>query len=104
APADLAVGPLAHLPPGLRVERQGEVGMRLEVDEAGGDRQPRRVDDPRRRAREPWAERRDPAVRDRHIDDLPGPAAAVDHGAAADQDVPGHRYLLPIEIASLRSQ
>jgi hypothetical protein len=89
---DLGRHPLAQLALGLRVDRQGEVGMGLDVDKAGRDREPRRVDDPGRTLRQGPAERRDPPLAHQHVAGLARPAAAVDDKAALDQDVAaGHR-------------
>ncbi len=88
---DLGRHPLAHFAFGLGVDRQGEVGMRLDVDKARRHRQTRGLYDPRRPGRQRAAERRDTAVADRDIADLARPAAAVDQDAAADQDLLAHR-------------
>src|SRR5689334_9197799 len=89
---DLGRHPLAYLALGLWVYRQGEVRMRLDVDEAGRHRQPFRVDDLGRAFRQGAAERCDPSLANRDVANLAGPPAAVDQGAAPDQDVPGHRW------------
>src|SRR5207244_408384 len=60
----------------------------------GGDRQPRSVDDAPGIARQPRTDAGDPAIGDRDVGQLAGTARAVDHQAAADQDVPFHVSLL----------
>src|SRR5437764_5587315 len=81
---------LADLALGLWVDRQGEIGVGLDVDKAGRDRQPCGVDNPLGRTRQIAPDLRDAAVGDRHIAPLARSAAAVIERAAADQDVPGH--------------
>src|SRR5256885_15082394 len=88
---NLGRDPLADLALGLWVDRQGEIGVGLDVDKAGGDRQPRGVDNPLGRTRQIVPDLRDAAVGDRHIALVARSAAAVIERAAADQDVPGHQ-------------
>jgi hypothetical protein len=85
---DLGRDALPDLAFGFRVDRQCEVGMGLDVDEAGGDRQARRVDDPLCRARQRRPDRGDAPTGDRQIPGLARLAAAVVERTAADQDVP----------------
>jgi hypothetical protein len=91
---DLGRDTLPDLAFGFRVDWQGEIGMGLDVDKAGGDRQPRRVDDPLCRPRKRRPERGDAPAGNRQIPAFARPAAAVVERSAADQDVPlrhGHR-------------
>src|SRR5437763_14573334 len=82
---------LADLALGLWVDRQGEIGVGLDVDKAGRHRQPCCIDDPLGIARQIAPDLRDATVGDRHIAPLARSAAAVIERAAADQDVPGHQ-------------
>ena len=74
--------------------------MRLDVDKAGGDRQPLGIDHPGPARRERMADRRDPAVANHDVADLAGPATAVDDRAAADQDIGTHDFRA---VCALRS-
>ena len=86
---------LPDLALGLGVERQGEVGMRLDVDEAGRHDKAARVDDPRSIGAETPADGDDATRRDRDIGLDRGRAAAVDDLAARDEDfVPAHEILM----------
>ena len=87
---DLGGDALAHLALGLGIDWQREIGMRLDVDEAGRDREARRVDDVRSVAGQIFSERGDAAVRDREIAHDAGSAGAVDQESVMDQDVVGH--------------
>src|ERR1700677_1672753 len=87
---DLRSDALAHLALGLGIDREGEIRMGLDVDEAGRNREPRRIDDPGRIARQIGCHRRDAAARDGDIAKRTGAAAAVEHQAAAYQDIAGH--------------
>src|SRR6266446_714204 len=53
---------LADLALGLWVDRQGEIGVGLDVDKAGRDRQPRGVDNPLGRTRQIAPDLRDAAI------------------------------------------
>ena len=57
--------------------------MRVQVDEAGSDHQPGRVDHPLGAA-EPGADSGDPAIQHRHIADGVHPAGRIHHPAASD--------------------
>ena len=98
---DLGRDALAHLAFGLGIDRQGEVRMRLDVDEAGRHRQALGIDHLGRAFRHRAAERGDPPVANRDIADFPGPPAAVDNRAAADQDVGGHGHGIPSGLRSI---
>src|SRR4051812_30618854 len=87
---DLGRDTLPDLAFGLGIDRQCEIGMGLDVDEAGADRQPSGVDDPLCRARKAGSDPGNPAVRNSELGAFARPAAAVVERAAADQDVPGH--------------
>ena len=98
---DLGGNALAHLAFGLRVDRQGEVRMRLDVDKAGRHRQALGIDHPGRAFRHRAAHRGDAPGPNGDIADLAGPAAAVDNRAAADQDVGGHGHGIPSGLRSI---
>ena len=87
---DLGGDALAHLALGLGIDRQREVGMGLDVDEAGRDREPVGVDHLGGVAARFAADRGDAAVADGDVARLARGAAAVEQQAAADQDVVGH--------------
>ena len=89
-PDDLGRDALAHLAFGLWIDRQREVRMRFDVDEAGRHRQPFGIDHLGRAFRQRAADRGDPPGANGDVADFPGPPAAVDQGAAADQHVPRH--------------
>ena len=99
-PDDLGRDALAHLAFGLRVDRQGEVRMRLDVDKAGRHRQALGIDHLGRAFRQGAAERGDPPVANRDVADLARPPAAVDQGAAPDQDVGGRGHGIPSGLRS----
>ena len=96
---DLGRHALAHLALGLGIDRQREVGMGLDVDEAGRDREPGGVDHLRCVRGRDRADRRDPAVADGKVARHAGLAAAVEQEAAADQNV--HRWLASSRVARL---
>ncbi len=81
---------LANLALGLRVDRQHEIGMRLDVDKARRHHEPAGIDDPVGIRRQVGPDLGHQAVLNRDIGALAGSAAAVDHRAAANEDVPGH--------------
>ena len=70
-----------------RVQRQGEVGMRVDVDEAGRDHLAARVDDPARGTPGSGRDRPDAAAAHAHVGLTARRPRAVDHEAAADQQV-----------------
>ena len=84
---DLGRHALAHLALGLGIDRQREVGMGLDVDEAGRDREPGGVDHLGRVAGRHVADRRDPSVANGKVAGHARAAAAVEQQAAADQNV-----------------
>ena len=90
-PNDLGGHALPHLALGLWVDRQSEIRMGLDVDEAGCDRQTLGVDRPCLARRKASADRRDPVAAHRDVGDLARPTTAVDDEPAADQDVVAHR-------------
>ena len=122
-PDDFGGYALAHLALGLGIDRQGEVGMGLDVDEAGRNRETIGLDHlrgARRRARfrrvsgartyrvaalaarfarqrgatvELRADSSDAAIANGEIAGLARDAGAVEQHAAADQDVEGHGHL-----------
>ena len=77
---------LAHLAFGLGIDRQREIGMRLDVDEARRHREALGIDHPPRGAGVA-ADRGNAPIRNRDIARRAGIAGAVIHSAAADQDV-----------------
>ena len=83
--------PLADLGLGLRVERQGEVGMGMDVDEARGHHAAVGVDDATRAVRPVRLDGDDAAGADGHIGHAGRRAGAIDHLAAPDHDVVHHR-------------
>src|SRR5262249_25907420 len=89
---DLGGHALPHLAFRLRIDRQHEVGMGLDVDEAGGHGEPAGVDDLVGAAVERRPEGDDAAVRNGEIAAHARRAAAVDQGAAANEDIPGIRH------------
>ena len=91
---DLRGDPLAHLALGLGIDRQREVGMGLDVDEAGRDHEACRVDHLGGVAANVSPDGGDAAVADREIARLAGGAAAVEQQAAADENVV-HADILP---------
>src|SRR5262249_57061154 len=81
---------LAHLGLGGRAGVVDEIGVGVDVDEARGDHQPLGVDGARSRPAQPRPESGDPITLDGHIRGDARSAAAVHHGAALDQERPGH--------------
>ena len=88
---DLGRHPLTHLALRQRHQRQRPVGMGLDVDEAGRDDPARGVHDRCPAGGKIVADRPDAAVLDDDIGGITGRTAAVDHGAAADDDGLSHR-------------
>src|SRR6185369_1365785 len=84
---DLQRDALADLRLRPRVERQREVGVRVDVDEAGRDDLAAGVDHPAGRPRRARLERDEAAPVDADVGVAPGRAGAVDQVAAADQQV-----------------
>ena len=78
---------LADLAFRLRVERQGEVGMGVDVDEAGGDGQAVCVDHPFRAARIALLDGLDAPVPERHVGLARGRPGPVHDLAAPDENV-----------------
>jgi hypothetical protein len=78
---------LADLALRLGIERQGPVGMRLDVDKARRDHQAARIDHPRRLACDLRRDRGNAAIHDGDIGRHGGRAAAVDDIAAANDNV-----------------
>ena len=87
---DLGGHALADLAFGLGIDRQGEVGMGLDVDEARRDREPCGVDGPAGIGRDLRPDGGNAAVRDREIARNAGAAAAVEQEPVADQEVAAH--------------
>ena len=85
---DLGRHSLADLALGAAVFEQRHVGMRMHVDEPGGDDQAACVDDRLAGAsgRLDRTNGGDPVAADRHVAQKPGIAGPVDDLAAADQD------------------
>ena len=83
---DLGGDALAHLALGLGIDRQGEIGMRLDVDKARRHGEPGRIDHALRGAIDA-ADCRNPPARNRDVARHAGTAGAVKHSAAADQDI-----------------
>ncbi len=92
---DLGGHALAHLALGLGIDRQREVGMGLDVDEARRHREAFGVDHLGGVACELHADGGDAAVADRDVASCAGRSAAVEQQAAADEDVVGHGRILP---------
>src|SRR4029077_14418552 len=78
---------LAHLALGLRIDRQGEIRMRLDVDKARREGEGLGVDDLSRGAGDVGADRRDAPVGDSKIAGDSWTAGTVVQNSAADQDV-----------------
>ena len=78
---------LADLALRAGIEGQGEVGMRVDVDEAGRHDLAARVDRPARRAPGARLEGGDAPVAHRHVGLLPGRTRAVEDQSSADDDV-----------------
>ncbi len=87
---DLGGDPLAHLRVRGRIDRQGEVRMSLDVDEARTDGEPGAIDRLHRLARQRRADGRDAPAPNSDVAGPPRRPAAVEQRAAADQDVMGH--------------
>ena len=87
---DLGGHALAHLALGLGIDRQREVGMRLDVDEARRHRQSGGVDHFPRIVAEVGADGGDAALADREVAGPARGAGAVEQQPAADQDVMRH--------------
>ena len=87
---DLGGHALAHLALGLGIDRQREVGMSLDVDEARRHRQSGGVDHFRRIVAEVGADGGDAAIADREVAGPARGAGAVEQQPAADQDVMRH--------------
>ena len=88
---DLGGHPLAHLALGLGHEGQGEVGVGLDVDEAGCHDQAPGLDDAPPRRRDVVADGGDAPVLQRDVGAAPRRPGAVDDQPAPDEDVFGHR-------------
>ena len=84
---DFGGDPLAHFAFCLGIDRQREVGVGLDVDEARRNGEAPGVNDLLRRFGELRSDRNDAAVLDCHIARHAGGSAAVVKEAAADQDV-----------------
>jgi hypothetical protein len=69
--------------------------MRLDVDKARGHREPAGIDDPLGVLRQVGSDLGDASGLDRHVRAPALAAAAVDHRAATDQDVPDHDAPFP---------
>ncbi len=78
---------LAHRRLGARVQQDGEIGVRVRIDEAGGDVATPGVDDAPAAQRPRRADRRDPVAADADVAEVPGVAAAVDDAGAGDDQV-----------------
>ena len=76
---DLGLGPL--------VERQREIGMRVDVDEPGCHDLPARVDHAAGGPRRPPLDADDATAGDAHVGVEPGRAGAVDHVTATNQQI-----------------
>jgi len=77
---------LAHLGFGGGTRFVHEIGVRVAVDEPWGHHQPRGVDHAGSFAGECAADGGDPIALHRHVSAHAGGAAAVDHGAALDEE------------------
>ena len=86
---DLGGHSLAYLALGLGHEGQGEVGMGLDVDEAGRDDQAPGLDDACSARRDVVADGGDTPVPERHVRAVPRCPCAVDDQCALDEDVFG---------------
>jgi hypothetical protein len=84
---DLERDALPDLRLGSLVERQGEVRMRVDVDEPGRDDLAAGVDLPPRRSRRSPLDGQEPAAADAHIGVDARRAGAVDHVAATNQQI-----------------
>ena len=89
-PDDLGRHSLAYFALGLGVDRQREVGMRLDVDEAGRDDLTLRVDRPAGGALVTWLDRDDASAANGDVRPPGRRAGAVDDVAAADDEIVGH--------------
>src|SRR5262249_11460249 len=70
-----------------RIERQGEVGVGVNVDEAGRENSPRPVDLPRRAVASPRLDGRNASVADGDIQQSRRASRAVDDSGAADYQI-----------------
>ena len=87
---DLRRHPLTHLALGPGIDRKREIGMGLDVDEAGGDREGARIDYLRGLAWKVFPHRADAAIVDCDVARSARRAGAVDEQAAADQQIVRH--------------
>ena len=79
--------PWLHLRLVRRIREQLQVGVRVHVDEPRADEEPVGVDHPLGRLVDQASDGGDPAARDADVGAVPRIAGAVDHAAAADQEV-----------------
>jgi hypothetical protein len=94
---------LADLGLGGRAREVEEVGVRVHVDEAGRDRATGHVEHAIGGAGQARRHRDNALALDRHVRRAAGLTSPIDHGAAADQERPGHGYSSAIVIDVIRS-
>jgi hypothetical protein len=90
-PDDLGGDALAEFAFRLRVDREDEIGMGLDVDKARRHGEAGRIDDARSLPRKAGSDGGNPPVFNSDVTRHADAAAAVDDRTAAHEDVPRHR-------------
>ena len=98
-PDDLGGDALVEGADGAGVDEQRVVGVAVDVDEAGGDVEPGRIDLGRRGG--DVSDRDDALAGDAESAAIGRPAGAVDHAAVPDRDVEAHAAPRSVAVAAL---